>query len=81
MFFELYLRGYKREEEKIMAYFPQRTCPNASWAKRIEYISTAIISTIFAISFARLEYFYTTDPALQISNVRGCRIGAHDIES
>jgi hypothetical protein len=37
-------------------------------ARRIEYISTAIICIIFASSFANLEYYYIKDPALQISN-------------
>src|SRR5215212_9611074 len=37
-------------------------------ARRIEFIITAIICVIFAISFAHLEYYYIKDPALQISN-------------
>jgi hypothetical protein len=37
-------------------------------ARRIEFISTPVICTIFAISFAHLEYYYIKDPALQISN-------------
>jgi len=37
-------------------------------ARRIEFIASAIICTIFAISFAHLEYYYIKDPALQISN-------------
>ena len=37
-------------------------------ARRIEFIATAVICTIFAISFAHLEYYYIKDPALQISN-------------
>ena len=37
-------------------------------ARRIEFITTAIICVIFAISFAHLEYYYIKDPALQISN-------------
>lgn len=39
-------------------------------ARRVEFISTAIICTVFAISFAHLEYYYIKDPALQISNGR-----------
>jgi len=39
-------------------------------ARRIEFISTAIICAIFAVSFAHLEYYYIKDPALQISNGR-----------
>jgi len=37
-------------------------------ARKIEFISTAIISVVFAASFAHLEYYYIKDPALQISN-------------
>lgn len=37
-------------------------------ARRIEYISTAIICVVFASSFANLEYYYIKDPALEISN-------------
>jgi hypothetical protein len=37
-------------------------------ARRVEFIATAVICTIFAISFAYLEYYYIKDPALQISN-------------
>jgi hypothetical protein len=37
-------------------------------ARRIEFIATAVICTIFAVSFAHLEYYYIKDPALQISN-------------
>jgi hypothetical protein len=37
-------------------------------ARRIEFITTAVICFIFAISFAHLEYYYIKDPALQISN-------------
>jgi hypothetical protein len=37
-------------------------------ARRLEFIATAIVCTIFAISFAHLEYYYIKDPALQISN-------------
>jgi hypothetical protein len=37
-------------------------------ARRIEFVTTAIICVIFAISFAHLEYYYIKDPALQISN-------------
>jgi len=37
-------------------------------ARKIEFISTAIICAVFAISFAHLEYYYIKDPALQISN-------------
>lgn len=37
-------------------------------ARKIEFIGTAVICTIFAISFAHLEYYYIKDPALQISN-------------
>lgn len=37
-------------------------------ARKIEFISTAIICVVFAISFAHLEYYYIKDPALQISN-------------
>jgi hypothetical protein len=39
-------------------------------ARRIEFISTAIICAVFAVSFAHLEYYYIKDPALQISNGR-----------
>jgi hypothetical protein len=37
-------------------------------ARKIEFISTAIIAVVFAISFAHLEYYFIKDPALQISN-------------
>ena len=37
-------------------------------ARKIEFITTAVICVIFAISFAHLEYYYIKDPALQISN-------------
>jgi hypothetical protein len=37
-------------------------------ARKIEFISTAIICAVFAVSFAHLEYYYIKDPALQISN-------------
>ena len=37
-------------------------------ARKVEFISTAVISVIFAISFAHLEYYYIKDPALQITN-------------
>lgn len=37
-------------------------------ARKIEFISTAIICVVFAVSFAHLEYYYIKDPALQISN-------------
>jgi len=37
-------------------------------ARRIEFISTAVIGVIFAVSFAHLEYYYIKDPALQMSN-------------
>ena len=37
-------------------------------ARKIEFIATAVICAIFAISFAHLEYYYIKDPALQISN-------------
>ena len=39
-------------------------------ARRIEFISTAVICAVFAVSFAHLEYYYIKDPALQISNGR-----------
>jgi hypothetical protein len=37
-------------------------------ARKIEFISTAIVCVVFAVSFAHLEYYYIKDPALQISN-------------
>ncbi len=37
-------------------------------ARKIEFVSTAIVCAIFAASFAHLEYYYIKDPALQISN-------------
>jgi hypothetical protein len=37
-------------------------------ARRIEFITTALICVIFVICFAHLEYYYIKDPALQISN-------------
>src|ERR687886_1388457 len=37
-------------------------------ARRIEFITTAVICVVFAICFAHLEYYYIKDPALQISN-------------
>jgi hypothetical protein len=37
-------------------------------ARRVEFISTAVICVVFAVSFAHLEYYYIKDPALQISN-------------
>jgi hypothetical protein len=36
--------------------------------RSIEFISTAVICVIFAVSFAHLEYYYIKDPALQMSN-------------
>ncbi len=36
-------------------------------ARKIEFISTAIICVVFAASFAHLEYYYIKDPALQVS--------------
>ena len=37
-------------------------------ARKVEFISTAVICVVFAVSFAHLEYYYIKDPALQISN-------------
>lgn len=37
-------------------------------ARKIEFIATAIVGVLFAMSFAHLEYYYIKDPALQISN-------------
>ncbi|MCI0564817.1 MAG: hypothetical protein MN733_40640 [Nitrososphaera sp.] len=37
-------------------------------ARKIEFISTAVICVVFAVSFAHLEYYYIKDPALQVSN-------------
>ncbi|HEU4606296.1 MAG TPA: hypothetical protein VFS46_08680 [Nitrososphaera sp.] len=37
-------------------------------ARKIEFISTAVICVVFAISFAHLEYYYIKDPALQMSD-------------
>jgi hypothetical protein len=37
-------------------------------ARKIEFISTAVVCVVFAVSFAHLEYYYIKDPALQISN-------------
>ena len=37
-------------------------------ARKLEFIATAIVCTIFAVSFAHLEYYYIKDPALQVSN-------------
>ena len=37
-------------------------------ARKIEFIATAIVGVLFAVSFAHLEYYYIKDPALQISN-------------
>ena len=37
-------------------------------ARRIEFISTAVICVIFAVSFAHLEYYYIKDRVLQLSN-------------
>jgi hypothetical protein len=37
-------------------------------ARKIEFVTTAVVCTIFAVSFAHLEYYYIKDPALQISN-------------
>ena len=34
----------------------------------MEFIVTAVTCTIFAVSFAHLEYYYIKDPALAISN-------------
>jgi hypothetical protein len=44
-------------------------------ARRIEFITTAVICVVFAICFAHLEYYYIKDPALQISN--GKVLSAH----
>ena len=37
-------------------------------ARKLEFIATAVVCTIFAVSFAHLEYYYIKDPALQVSN-------------
>jgi len=37
-------------------------------ARRIEFITTAMVCLVFAICFAHLEYYYIKDPTLQISN-------------
>jgi hypothetical protein len=37
-------------------------------ARRIEFITAAVIGVVFAVCFAHLEYYYIKDPALQISN-------------
>lgn len=37
-------------------------------ARKIEFIATAVVCVVFAVSFAHLEYYYIKDPALQISN-------------
>jgi len=37
-------------------------------ARRLEFIVTAVICVVFAVSFAHLEYYFIKDPALQISN-------------
>lgn len=37
-------------------------------ARKVEFIATAVVCTIFAVSFAHLEYYYIKDPALQVSN-------------
>lgn len=39
-------------------------------ARKIEFIGTAVICAIFAVSFAHLEYYYIKDPALQITDGR-----------
>ena len=40
-------------------------------ARRIEFISAAVIGVVFAVCFAHLEYYFIKDPALQISNNDG----------
>jgi hypothetical protein len=37
-------------------------------ARRIEFMTTAVVCVVFAICFAHLEHYYIKDPALQISN-------------
>ena len=37
-------------------------------ARRIEFITTAMVCVVFVICFAHVEYYYNKDPALQISN-------------
>lgn len=68
---EIYLPEVKdkKEERKNHGSFSRREhILNHLGPKRVEYISTAVICTIFAVSFAHLEYYYIKDPALQISN-------------
>jgi hypothetical protein len=36
--------------------------------RKIEFISTIVVTVVFAISFAHLEYYYIKDPALQVTN-------------
>jgi hypothetical protein len=52
-------RGYMSHREHVVKQLG---------ARRIEFIATAIICAVFAVSFAHLEYYYIKDPALQISN-------------
>ena len=37
-------------------------------ARRIEFVTAAVIGVVFAVCFAHLEYYFIKDPALQISN-------------
>ena len=36
--------------------------------RKIEFISTIVVTVVFAVSFAHLEYYYIKDPALQMTN-------------
>src|SRR5690348_3269108 len=58
-----------REEEKDHSSLSKREHVRAHLgARKIEFISTAVIAVVFAASFANLEYYYIKDPALQVSN-------------
>src|SRR5919205_3156436 len=36
--------------------------------RKIEFISTIIVTVVFGVSFAHIEYYYIKDPALQMTN-------------
>jgi hypothetical protein len=50
-------------------------------ARRIEFITVAVIGVVFAVCFAHLEYYYIKDPALHISNKEGKSIVITDKSS
>jgi hypothetical protein len=56
----------KREDHDILSareHIKVRLGP-----RKIEFISTIVVTVVFAVTFAHLEYYYIKDPALQMTN-------------